>query len=213
MLPQLHRFAFGKALDWSQLEPRLSSAPLALDVESGVFLYFLARARAAKRIVELGTSTGVSTIYLALAARESGGVVLTSELVPEKMAEARENLRAAGLSEYVQFLEGDARETLRDIDGGVDFFHNDGFPRFALPVLQLLAPKMEPGAVTLCGNAALFPADHAEYVAWVRQPENGFVSAPLPMKVGGEFSIRAPQGTATGTMVTVAARSPHVRAS
>ena len=109
--------------------------------------------------------------------------------------------------------EGDARETLRDIDGGVDFFHNDGFPRFALPVLQLLAPKMEPGAVTLCGNAALFPADHAEYVAWVRQPENGFVSAPLPMKVGGEFSIRAPQGTATGTMVTAAARSPHVRAS
>lgn len=190
LLPQLHRFVLGRALDWSRLEHRLSREPLAVDVDSGLFLYMLALARGARRIVEFGSSTGVSTIYLAAAARATDGSVVATELVPEKAARARANLEAAGLAEYVDFREGDALETLRDVPAGVDFFHNDGFPRFALPVLELLAPKLSPGAVTLCGNAALFPADHADYVAWVREPSHGFSSAPLPMQVGGEVSVR-----------------------
>lgn len=191
MLPQLHRFLMGRALDWSRLEHRLSSEPLSVDANSGLFLYMLALARGSKHIVEFGSSTGVSTIYLALAARETGGTVIATEFVADKANRARANLRAAGVAEYVDFRQGDALETLRDVPSGVDFFHNDGFPRFVLPVLQLLAPKMNLGAVTLCGNAALFPADHSAYVGWVRDPRNGFISAPLPMQVGGEVSVRA----------------------
>src|SRR5688572_30507631 len=144
LLPQIHRMALGRALDWSRIEHRLRTQPLAVDPESGIFLYMLARACGARRIVEFGSSTGVSTIYLALAARENGGSVIATELVPEKMARARENVREAGLEAYVDFRLGDALETLAEPDTGVDFFHNDGFPPFALPVLQLLAPRMRP---------------------------------------------------------------------
>jgi predicted O-methyltransferase YrrM len=60
----------------------------------------------------------------------------------------------------VEIREGDSLETLRDLSDPVDFLLNDVFPAFTLPVLQLVAPHMRPGAVALCGNAALFPADH-----------------------------------------------------
>jgi len=164
---------------------------LALDPANGVFCYLLARAMQARHIVEFGTSFGVSTIYLALAVRDNGGgLVVGTEMIPEKAERARLNLCDAGLDAFVDIREGDALETLRDIDGPVDFLLNDGFPRFTLPVLKLLAPQMRAGAAALCGNAAAFPADHADYLAWVRDPANGFRSMKLAMKLAGEFSVK-----------------------
>ena len=58
------------------------------------------------------------------------------------------------------------------------------------PVLQLVAPKLRTGAVASCGNAALFPKDHEDYVAWVRDPRNGFRSARLSMFLAREFSVK-----------------------
>lgn len=191
LLPQLHRLLARRRLDWDHIEPRLRGQPLSVDAESGLFLCFFLIATRARNIIELGTSVGVSTIYLALAARHNGGRVITAELCAEKSAQARKHVHLAGLSQWVEFRTGDAREVLRDVDGPIDFFHNDAYPRVALPVLQMLTPRMREGAVTMCGNAALFPADHAEYVAWVRDPQNGFVSGRFSMQLGGETSIRS----------------------
>jgi len=191
LLPQMHRWLCGRPLDWSRLEAKLGHRPLAVDVDSGVYLYLLARSMRARQLVEFGASVGVSAIYLALAARENGGRLITTELSSDKVTLARRNLERAGLTDYAEIREGDATSTLRELEGPIDFLHNDGFPRFVLPVLRLLAPRMHKGAIALCGNAALFPADHAEYVAWVRAPENGFTSTALPMKLGGEFSVRS----------------------
>src|SRR5262249_1191540 len=68
-----------------------------------------------KRIVEFGTSFGVSTIYAAAAARDTGGRVIGSELEPEKRERALANLRDAGLADLVDVRLGDAMETLRDV--------------------------------------------------------------------------------------------------
>ncbi len=69
-LPHLLR---RRPLRWDRLEPKLSDMYLALDPAAGVFGYLLARSLQARRIVEFGTSFGISTIYLALAVRENGG--------------------------------------------------------------------------------------------------------------------------------------------
>lgn len=111
-------------------------------------------------------------------------------MVPEKADRARAHLAEAGLEEFVEVREGDALDTLRDLDHPVEFLLNDGFPRFTLPVLKLLAPQMRSGAIALCGNTAVFPADHADYLEWVRNPENGFRSMHPPMKFAREFSVR-----------------------
>jgi predicted O-methyltransferase YrrM/GNAT superfamily N-acetyltransferase len=188
---QLPRLLLRRPLRWARLEPRLSDMYLALDPASGTFLYLLARALRARRVVEFGTSFGISTIYLALAVRDNGGGrVVSTELVPEKAARARAHLEEAGLAHLVEIRVGDACETLRQLEGPLDLLLNDGFPRFTLPVLQLVAPHMRPGAVALCGNAALFPADHADYRAWVRDPANGFRSTHIDSVLAGELSVK-----------------------
>lgn len=190
-LPQLPRLLLGRRLPWAKLSPKLSELYLAVDPDNGLLCYLLLRALRARRVVELGTSMGVSTIYLAAAVRDNGGgTVIATERVSAKAACARANLHAAGLLDFVDLREGDARETLANEAESIDFLLNDAFPEVALPVAQRLAPLLRPGAIALCGNAVLFPADHKDYLAWVRDPANGFLSLHLPMKFAGEMSVR-----------------------
>jgi predicted O-methyltransferase YrrM len=87
---------------------------------------------------------------------------------------------------------GDASETLRADLGEVDFMLNDGFPLKALDVLHLVAPAMRAGAVLVTDNVGVFRADYREYVAWLRDPRNGFASTLLPFRSGAEYSVRQP---------------------
>ncbi len=188
----------GRKLPWARVEHRVDDKFLSLDRSQGVLCYLLARALGARRIVEFGTSFGISTIYLALAVRDNGGgIVYGTEKVPSKAARARAHLGEAGLLEQVEILEGDARETLRAVEGPVDFLLNDGFPRFALDVLQTLAPKLRPGALVVTDNVGAFRADYADYVAWIRDPANGFCSSLLALNEGTEISVRV-AGTLPG---------------
>lgn len=161
---------------------------LAISPAYGRFLYMMARARSAMRIVEFGTSMGISTIYLAAALRDNGGVQLIgSELETGKVARARGNLSAAGLAELVEIREGDALETLNEVGGAVDLLLLDGAFSLYLPVLKLVEPRLTPGAVVLGENA--FDPD---YLAYVRNPENGYLSQSLPLDEGrgNEFTLK-----------------------
>jgi len=188
-LPYYLRLFSGKKLPWERLQHNHDEDYLASSPGGGMYCYLLARAVDAKRIVEFGTSFGVSTIYLALAVRDNGGgLVIGTEMVPSKAAKARSNIEETGLADYVEIREGNALETLSNLDGPVDFMLSDGFPQYALPVLQLVAPKMRRGAIVVNHNAAAMKGDHAEYVAFVRDPANGFVSSSVVL--AGELSVR-----------------------
>src|SRR5258706_6801657 len=109
-------------LDWNGFDDRthrfMSDKLVALDREKAELCYQLCRALRAKRVVEAGTSFGVSTLYLAAAvrdnAREDGGagVVIGTEHEREKAEAARANFAEAGLTEWNGLLEGDPLETL-----------------------------------------------------------------------------------------------------
>ncbi|HEY0232919.1 MAG TPA: class I SAM-dependent methyltransferase [Dokdonella sp.] len=158
--------------------------------DQGELIYLMSRALRARRVVEFATSIGFSTLYFAAAMRDNGGgKVIGSEIVPRKIATARRHLEAAGLSDYVEIREGDARETLRDLGGDVDFALIDGWPgddgpTLALQVMQLIAPQMQGGAIVLNDNA------EDDYLAWIRDPANGFRSMSLPLKGGTELSVK-----------------------
>jgi predicted O-methyltransferase YrrM len=188
---QAPRLLLGRKLPWDKLASRVEDAFIAVDRTQGAFCYLLARALGAKRILEFGTSYGVSTIYLASAVRDNGGgLVIGTERVSRKAKRARDHLREAGLEEYVEIREGDALKTLRDLEGPIDFMLNDGFPPYALPVLELVAPRLRPGAVVVTDNVGAFRGDHAAYLEYVRNPANGFCSTLLAMNEGTEFSVR-----------------------
>lgn len=146
----------------------------------GRFLYAMARASKAKRIVEFGTSMGISTIYLAAALRDNGGgQLIGSELEPAKVARARAHVEAAGLADLAEIREGDALETLKDVGGEVDLALIDGAWSLYLPVLKLVEPHLRPGAVVLGENA--FATDYLDYTA---DPANGYIAQTLPIDEG-----------------------------
>ena len=162
---------------------------LSVTPRYGRFLYAIARACKARRIVEFGTSMGVSTIYLAAALRDNGGgQLIGSELEPAKVARARAHVEAAGLAKLVDIREGDALETLKDLGGEIDLALVDGAWSLYLPVLKLIEPRLRPGAVVLAENA--FADDYLEYV---RDPANGYLAYTLPIDEGrgNQFAVRA----------------------
>ncbi|USQ95318.1 O-methyltransferase [Caulobacter sp. RL271] len=174
--------------DYRAIYHRYADNYLAVTPTYGRFLYAMARACKASRIVEFGTSMGISTIYLAAALRDNGGGrLIGSEFEPGKVARARGNLEAAGLGDLVEIREGDARETLKDVGGDVDLLLVDGAFSLYLTVLKLVEPHLRPGAVVLGENA--FDPDYLDYI---RAPANGYLAQTLPLDEGrgNVFAVR-----------------------
>jgi predicted O-methyltransferase YrrM len=171
---------------------------VALDRDKAEFCYQLCRASDARRIVEIGTSYGVSTLYLAAALRDNvrasggDGVVIGTEYEPEKAAAARAHFAQAGLSRFIDLREGDLRETLKQIDGPVDFVLVDIWVAMARPALELVAPRLRPGAIVVCDNTAQHRDAYADYFAFLGDLANGFRTMTLPFGGGLELSVRCP---------------------
>jgi len=166
---------------------------ISISRKQGIFAYLVARSIKAKRIVEFGTSFGVSTIYLAAAIKDNGGgLVIGSEIEETKVAKAREHLEEAGLNEYVEIRVGDAHETLADPGGPVDLVLVDGWKDLYLPIIKMLAPRLRPGAVVLSDNIHTFKRTLAPYVAYMEDIKNGFQSVTLPLSDGLQYSVRLP---------------------
>jgi predicted O-methyltransferase YrrM len=190
-LPMMLRMVFGnEAKPAAEQAQRLKDVYIPISREQGRFLYLVARSLSAKRIVEFGTSYGISTLYAAAAARDGGGRVIGSELEPGKHRAATAHLAEAGLAEWAEVRLGDARETLRDVPGPIDLVLLDGWKELYLPMLELLAPKIRPGGVVLADNIKTFRRALAPYVAHVQSGRNGFASVTLPLADGFEYSVR-----------------------
>lgn len=150
-----------------------------------------ARSCRARRIVEFGTSFGVSTIHLACALKDNGGgLVIGTELEAEKARRARQHFAEAGLAEFIEVRVGDALETLNSgIDGEVDLVLLDGAVSLYLPVLKLIERHLRTGAMVIGENAVLQSPGYLDYV---RNPQNGYLSLALPFQHGrgNELTIR-----------------------
>ncbi|MBJ8344632.1 O-methyltransferase [Antrihabitans sp. YC2-6] len=187
-------------LDWRQLDDDanrfLADKLVALDRDKALFCHRLCVALRARRVVEAGTSHGVSTLHLAQAVRlvaeedRAEGVVIATEYEPDKAAVARRNFEAAGLSKYIDLREGDLRETLAVIEGPVDFALIDIWTEMARPALERIAPQLRPGAVVIADNTASFATAYEPYFDYVNDPANGFVTQTLPFDGGLEMTIK-----------------------
>lgn len=183
------------SLDWNRFDADthrfLGDKLVALDREKAELCHLLCRALQARRVVEAGTSFGVSTLYLAAAVRENGGIVIGTEYEPAKAAAARAHFEEAGLAGFIDLREGDLRETLRDVGGPVDFMLIDIWTPMARPALELVAPHLRPGAIVAADNTTQFRDAYADYFAFVEDPANGFRTLTLPFEGGFELSVRS----------------------
>jgi predicted O-methyltransferase YrrM len=158
---------------------------------TATILNLLIKGAKAKVILEVGSSYGYSTMYLAEAARETGGKVISLELVEEKVRYAREQLARAKLEKFVDFRLGSALDTLAQLDGPFEFVLIDLWKDLYVPCLELIYDKLAPGALVAADNMLLpvmVRADAEKYQRRVRELE--FDTLLLSVGSGIELSRR-----------------------
>lgn len=158
-----------------------------VDRETGRWLNLLARATGARRLVEIGSSNAVSTIWLALAARENGGSITGTEILPERAAEANQNLAEAGLQAVAEVVAGDARATVAALVGPLDFVFIDAEKEDYSEHFLSVVDRVRPRGLILADNVTSH--DLSAYQAMLRARED-VETVTIPIARGIEFTVK-----------------------
>lgn len=189
-IPKIFKL-LGKGIDWKDEDASYyDDKYIPIVPQQGSFLYMQAIALNAKNILEFGTSYGISTIYLGLAAKANGGKVISTEYLPHKVKAARKNIEEAGLSDYVTILEGDARETLQDLSIEWDMVLLDGWPDLVYPIFKIIEPNLKNRAVIMVDDIDGYQPSMQNYLDYIRNPENGYISTTIKPNKALEFTIK-----------------------
>lgn len=180
---------FGQANDAVQTErPRRM---LNITRDTGEFLSVLVRAMPARRVLEIGTSNGYSTLWLAEAASAIGGAVTTVELSPFKIGLAAENFGRSGLSAFITQIHDDAGRLLEHSEADAfDLVFLDSerpaYPGFWPSLRRVLRP----GGLLVVDNATSHPEQMAPFVALVKA-DPAFTTSLVPVGNGEFLAVKA----------------------
>lgn len=132
--------------------PKRDDLLLAVGEDAGYFLYHLAIGCQSRHILEIGTSYGYSTLFLASAAQKVGGKVTTIELSPKKQNYAKKMIARAGLEEYVDWHLGDALDIIEQQNTPFDLVFLDIWKELYVPCLDRFYPKLSQNSVIVADN-------------------------------------------------------------
>lgn len=178
---------FGRANDAAQADR--ADKMLNLAPETAHLLSLLVRS-SRRRVLEIGTSNGYSTIWLAWAVGQAGGRVTTIDRSAAKQALAEANLRRAGLRDVVELRCGDATAVASGLSGPFDCVFFDADRTSAPAQLELLMPKLAPDVLLCADNALSHPGEIAAYLDTVRALP-GFDHLIIPVGKGLSVAYRA----------------------
>ncbi|MCI0713675.1 MAG: class I SAM-dependent methyltransferase [Chloroflexi bacterium] len=157
-----------------------SKKMLNIEPDTAHLISILIRSSHSKSLLEIGTSNGYSTIWLAWATQSTGGHVTSLERDPDKQVLADANLKQAGLRDRVDLLVGEATELISTLAGPFDFVLFDADRTSAPDQLRLLLPKLLPGSLVLADNALSHPDQIAPYLAAIEAlPEMDHMVVPV----------------------------------
>ncbi len=163
----------------------------AVHRDTGQFLYMFVRACNAKNILEIGTSHGISTLWLGWAALESGGNVTTIEIDPERAEAAKENFQNTGLDHIIQIHTIDAIQFLKSCNDIFDLVFLDAEKTEYTSYLRLITPILSEGGVILADNAITHADILTDYFKLLKNM--GYHTITLQNGRGVEFSIKPEQ--------------------
>jgi predicted O-methyltransferase YrrM len=179
---------FGKANDAGAAER--ARRMLNITRDTGEFLSVLVKATMARRVLEIGTSNGYSTLWLASAARAIGGAVTTVELAQHKVALAVTNFARAGLAAHISLIHDDAGRLLeRSTAAAFDLIFLDSerpqYPGWWPDLKRVLRP----GGLLVVDNAVSHRDEMAPFVALV-QADPEFSTSLVPVGNGEFLAVR-----------------------
>lgn len=128
-------------------------AYLSISKEQGEDLKKLITENKLQNIMEFGTSFGISTLFLAQGVLETGGKIITTELIESKAKKAIENFKNAGVNDLIEVRIGDAMKTLKNHQEPIDLLLLDGWKDLYLPLFQMLEPNFHDNTVIYVDNA------------------------------------------------------------
>jgi predicted O-methyltransferase YrrM len=195
-------WAVMERLPSGEMLSRLDEFLLFIGPNTGKLLHLIATAAKSQVLLEIGTSYGYSTIWLADAARETGGRVHSLELSSKKVEHARSRLRAAGLEAYVEFHVGDALTTLAALPGPFDFVLLDLWKDLYVPCLELFHPKLAAGGFIAADNL-IFPPNPTDQEAYRRAVRSKADLESLLLPVGSGIELSKKRETAGCSRSTV----------
>ncbi|KAI1132720.1 O-methyltransferase [Nemania abortiva] len=188
-----------------QFDDLMRDKMIALEQDKALFVYHLCRTLSATRIVEAGTSFGLSTIYLALAVGqnaskldpERGGSakVIATENESSKIALARQHWKEAGeeVEPWIELREGDLRQTLASgLPEKIDFVLLDIWTPMVLPTLRLLEPNLKKGAVLVADNVSEAVDGYRDFHEYIKANRSSYRSLVLPYSGGLELTVYDP---------------------
>jgi predicted O-methyltransferase YrrM len=155
---------------------------------TGRFLFAFVAPQTDCEVLELGSSRGYSTIWLAAGIRHLGGRVLSVEHDPRKVEAWRRNIADAGLDDCADLLEGDAKEVVPAIDDVFDVVFLDAEKEDYEELFQQARRKLEPGAVVVADNVLSHEETLGAY-SRARQADPALESVTVPLDRGLELSV------------------------
>nr|WP_312823026.1 O-methyltransferase [Acinetobacter oleivorans] len=155
-----------------------------IEAESAKLLSQFIRMQQAKSILEIGTSTGYSTLWLAEAAQATHGKVTTLEIDANRSAEAKRHVTELTLNEVVDFWVGDAADYLKEAQETFDFIlldaERNAYENYWPDLKRLMKPK---GGVLIIDNVISHAAEVSSFLSLIKKDEN-FMSSILPVGAG-----------------------------
>src|ERR671937_739582 len=167
-------------------EPRSPGVPV--EPTTGRFLFSVCAPQTDCEVLEIGAGRGYSTVWLAAAVRHLGGRVLSLEREPDCIADWRRNIEDAGLEDWADLVEGDARETLPAIDDVFDVVFLDAEKEDYERLFEVARTKLEPGALVVADNV-LSHEDTLGAYSRARQADPTLESVTVPLDRGLELSV------------------------
>jgi len=157
----------------------------------GKILYDLVLKNKYKKAVEIGTSTGLSAIWIAWALSKTGGNLITIEIDEERYKRALANFREAGLSEYIDARLADAHELVEKLKGPFDFVFSDADKDWYTNYFIALAPKLEVGSCFTAHNATNIRSEGIrEFIDYVKGLSNFKTTIDTTSRAGISISYK-----------------------
>ena len=169
---------------------QVDAGQLAVSEEDGRLLRVLTATGRAKRVLEIGSASGYSAIWIGLGLRDTGGRLVTIEFDPVRAREAADNVRRAGLADIVQVIHGDAFKEIPKLPGTFDLVFLDAWKKDYKRFLDLVLPRLDAGGLFLAHNVVNKGKDMPDFLAAIENNPLLLTSIVTPSGEGISISVK-----------------------
>ena len=176
-------------LEWM---PKNQTSMLNVDSNEGALLRANVIKARTKRALEIGTSNGYSSIWIALGCRQTGGHLTTLEIDARKVQLATENFRAAGVDSLVTLLHGDALQEIPKLKGPFEFVFIDAGKADYVKYLDMVLPMVPPGGIIMAHNTRNLRSELLDFIERVQADPQLKTVLVEPGPGGFSVSVKLP---------------------